>query len=216
MSRSAENSVRDWRRGYGVVDPTDKEVISYSLWSRKTFTSANTVTLDFFDSAQSGMDGNLPLAGQLANGVAFLIQAVRIIPVIRPTETAAAAPADGSADGALNDMFQMISTGSGLLRVGDKEYGRWPLFMLPAAAGLYGGFGNVGTLTAPASSQLQFASNGVPDPRSAFVLPIPIVIPPQFTFRVNVAWEAAITTHAATGNPKIFCVLDGELMRPKQ
>lgn len=216
MSRSQQNTVRDWRKGYGVVDPTDKEVISYSLWSRKTFTSASTTSLTFFDASQSGMDGNLPLSGQLANGTAFLIEAIRFVPAVKPTEAATAATADGAADGALNDVFQIITTGSALLRVGDKEYGRWPLFMLPAAAGLYGGFGNVGTNAAGSASQFSFASNGVPDPRSSFTLPIPIVIPPQYTFSLQVVWEAAITTHAATGNPKVFAIFDGELMRPKQ
>ncbi len=209
-------TVTDWRRGYGVVDPTDKEVISYTLWARKAFVSATTLSLTFFDSATSGMDGNLPLSGQLANGTAFLVQAIRFVVAARPTETATAATADGASNGALNDVFNIISTGSGFFKVGDKEYGRWPLFMLPAAAGVYGGLGNIGTGAAGAASQFQFGANGVPDPRSAFVLPIPIVIPPQYTFSFTATWEAAITMDASSGNPKVFAILDGELMRPKQ
>lgn len=214
MARQQRATVRDWRRGYGVVDPTDKEVISYSLWERLVYTTAVTTSLQFFAAAQSGQNGNLSQPGQLANGTAFLIQAIRFVPLLRTTETAAAAPAAGTSDGALQDMFALISTGSAVLRVGDKEYGKWPLFMLPAAAGPYGNFGNVGTLTAPASSQFAFATNGVPDPRSSYTLPIPIVIPPQYTFRVLVDWSAAITLTAGTSD--MIMILDGELMRPKQ
>jgi len=214
MSRTPKATVRDWRRGYGVVDPVDKEVISYSLWDRQSIVSGTTQALTFFGAPQTGQNGNLALAGQLANGTAFLIQAIRMCPLIRVTETAAAAPAAGPADGALQDMFTTVNTGSAVLRVGDKEYGKWPLFMLPAGGGPVGAMSNVGTLTAPASSQFAWATNGVPDPRSVYVLPIPIVIPPQYVFRVQVDWSAILTLVA--GNSDLLCILDGELMRPKQ
>lgn len=217
MSRTTRATVRDWRRGYGVVDPTDKEVISFTLWDRQTFTSASTVNLPFFSTPQSGQNGNLSLAGQLANGTAFLIQAIRVCPLLRPSELASVATADGAAHGALNDMFNLIWTGSGVLKVGDKEYGKWLLAELPAGAGLTGSMGNVGTSAAGAAAEFQWANNGVPDPRSVYVLPIPIVIPPQYTFRFTIDWAAAITFSAGVGaTAPIVVMFDGELMRPKQ
>jgi hypothetical protein len=217
MSRTQKATVRDWRRGYGVVDPTDKEVISFSFWARLTFTSNSTTSLQFFATPQTGQNGNLALAGQLANGTAFLVQAIRVCPLIRTTEMATQVGADGAADGALQDMFSLIWTGSSVLKVGDKEYGKWLNAELPAGAGLYGQMGNVGTNAAASASQFQWANNGVPDPRSVYVLPIPIVIPPQYTFRLLMDWSAVVVLSTATGATcPIVVMLDGELMRPKQ
>jgi hypothetical protein len=208
-------TVRDWRQGYGVVDPTDKEVITFALWDRLSYVSGTTTSLQFFATPQTGQNGNLSLAGQLANGTSFLVQAIRIVPLIKVTETAVAAPAAGAADGALQDMFELIRTSNVRFKVGDKEYGNWPTFMLPAAAGVFGGLSVPGTfITSDKTAQYQFASNGLPDPRAAYSFPIPIVIPPQYTFRLLIDWSAAVTLTA--GNSDIIAVLDGELMRPKQ
>ena len=215
MARSAKMTVQDWRAGYGVVNPTDKEVITYALWDRKLYTSGTTTQINFFDVQTDGIAGNLPLAGQLPNGWAFLIQALRFVPALPPFQNADADPNPAAVlTGPLNDMFNLISTGHIRIRIGDKEYGRWPLFMTPGGGGVVGNLGLAGTLTADAAAAATQANNGNPDPRAVYSFPIPIVIPPQYNFRVIAEWPAAVTL--AVGDSQIFCVLDGEVMRPQQ
>lgn len=214
MSRPIRMSVRDWRAGFGVVDPRDKEVISYSIWHRQNYVSAATLALEFFQVVASGINGNLNLAGQLPAGFHFLIQAIRVAILADTRETAAAAPAAGEVNGPLFDIKELSYDGTALLKVGDKEYGRWPIWMLPAGGGPTGQLAVPGTLTAPAISQLSAATNGVPDPRAVYTLPIPVVIPSQYNFLVRLEWDAAKTLEG--GNTAVCVVLDGELMRPKQ
>jgi hypothetical protein len=212
--RAARMTVSDWRGGYRVVDPTNKEVISIPLWHRLTYTSATTTLLQFFNAAAQGVNGNLELAGQLPNGISHLVQSIRIIICADTTERAAAAPANGTILSALQDVASLIHTGAAEFFVGSKSYGRFPLATLPAGGGLYGGIATSGTYTATNHGPLSFAVNGVPDVRNVYSLPIPIVIPPQYNFRLDLTWAAALTL--TMGNTQIIAVLDGESMRPRQ
>lgn len=208
-------SVRDWRSGFGVVDPRDKEVISYALWHRQNYVSGTTISLDFFQVVAAGINGNLNLAGQLAAGFHFLVQAIRVGILCDTRETNATAPAAaGELNGPLFDIKELTYDGTALFKVGDKEYGRWPIWMLPAGGGPTGQLAVPGTLTAPAILQASFATSGNPDPRAVYTLPIPVVIPSQYNFTVRLEWDVAKTLEG--GNTPICVVLDGELMRPKQ
>lgn len=207
--------VEDWRSGFGVVKPDEQEIISAPIWERLTYTSAATTQLTFFNRVPlNDFAGNLLLAGQLPAGNYFLVMAVRFVPFPDTTELATAAAAPGTSDGALQDISALVRDGIGTLRVGDKDYGRWPLLMLPGGGGSWGSFGNVGTGAAGEISQVQQGGNGVPDPRAVYTLPIPLMIPPQYNFDVNLRWPAAITLTA--GDTAVFMILDGELMRPVQ
>lgn len=218
--RSSRNQARranvsDFRSGFGVVDPTNKEIISWTFWERLTYTSASTVTLTAFAAVPANLeDGNLTGAGQLDQGHSFLAMAFRLAPAPNVTETAAAVPAAGNADGALQDIASLIYNGSYEITVLSKSYGRWPIFMAPAGGGPWGFFGNVGTLTAVASAQYQLGVNGVPDARNVYSLPVPIAIPPQTNFRLKLTFRSAQTL--TNGNTPIYAMLDGLLMRPVQ
>ncbi len=207
--------VEDWRSGFGVVKPDEQEIISVPLWETQDYVSAATTQLTFFNQVPATVfDGNLLLAGQLPSGNFFLIMAIRFCPFPDTTQLADAAGANGASDGALQDIVALTREGIGTLRVGDKDYGTWPLLMLPGGGGAYGGFGNVGTSAAASLQQVQYGSNGVPDPRSVYTLPIPLMIPPQYNFDVQLRWRAVQTLTA--GNTRCFVILDGELMRPVQ
>lgn len=205
----------DWRQEHAVVQPQQKETISYTLWHRLLYTSGTTVVLDFFTVGANGINGNLDLNGQLPNGYSFRVEVIRFAPALPTRETALAAPAAGAANGAIEDMHQVIMTGHGEFRVGDKRYGRWPLFMLPAGGGVQPFMSNVGIGTADTMSQVTYATNGIPDPRSVYSLPIPIVIPPQYSFAFHVEWPAFVTTDGDQ-DFFIFTMLDGQLIRPAQ
>lgn len=210
-------SVTDWRGKYSVVDSVQKEVVTFTLWERILFSGGVIPNLSFFTTGPTtGLAGNMPLGAQLPNGWSFLVQALRIAPAVFPSQTAAAAPAAGAVAGALNDLMGFITNTTTQLSVGDKTYGRWPTFMLPAGGGPSATMSNVGSLTAPASSQIQFATNGVPDPRSVYSLGIPVVIPPQYQFSVVLQGAATLTTVTPNTSFGVFCMLDGQLMRPAQ
>lgn len=211
---AAPQSLLDLVRQYGIVDMSNLEMISFAFWEKLTYTSGTTTSLTFFTAQHADTTGNLPLAGQLPSGFFFIIQAIRLGIFPATTQTAAAAPAAGTAAGAVDDVLRLVTTGDAKLTVGTKEYGRWPTWMLPSGGGPYGLMSNVGTLTAPAESLNQVGGSGVPDPRSVYSLPVPLLIPPQYDFKLILTWAAALTL--AAGNTPIYGVLDGTLIRPKQ
>jgi hypothetical protein len=205
----------DMVRQYGIVDFANLEMISYAFFDKLTYTSAATLSLNFFQVQKSDTTGNMPLAGQLPSGFFFIIQAIRL--AIFPASTLGAATAPGAAGaqaGALNDVLNLLTTGDSALTVGAKEYGRWPIHMLPGGGGPFGYVSNIGTETAPAFQLAQFGMNGPPDPRAVYSLPVPLLIPPQYPFKLFLTWAAALTL--AAGNTPITAILDGTLIRPKQ
>lgn len=208
---------RDPRPGHAVVNPVQKEKISFALWHRQAFVSATTVQLVYFTVGTSGVNGNVPPAGQLQSANSFLVQSIRVVPQLQPREAAAAAPAAGTIAGPIEDMFQIINTGDATFKVGDKEYGRWPIYMLPAGGGVGAGLLAVGAAEAAANIQeFSYAVNGSTDPRQVYSLPVPILLPPQYSFSLTLNWAAVITLTGFTTNVFITCILDGTLIRPAQ
>ena len=207
-------SIQDWRRGYGVVDPTNKEVITGMIWQRLSYTSGTTLTLSFFTTIPTVItDGNQESV-TLPNGWTHLVQAIRIIICTPTTETATAVPATGATETALEDIQKLTYKGVAEIFVGSKSYGRWPITTLPAGCGPTGGLAAQGTAAATNASQYGFATNGIPDIRAVYSLGIPFVIPPLYNYRVQLTWSAAQTLQA--GNTDIIVGLDGETMRPRQ
>ena len=207
-------TLNDYVKQFGIVDPAGKEIISFPLWERALYTSTTTLNITYFSANQTGALGNLPLAGQLPAGWFFIVQAIRILMAPAPTNDANAASADGAFAGALNDVNNLLVNSSTRLTVGSKEYGRWPTIMLPGGGGPWGGIAMSGTFAATNTEHGSFGLNGPPDPRSVYSLPIPVMIPPQYDFRLSIDWTAAQTLQA--GNTFIYGILDGTLIRPKQ
>jgi len=200
---------------YGVVDFSNMEMVSFALWEKLTYTSGTTMSLTFFVNQHADTTGNLPLAGQLPSGFFFIVQAIRLAPFPATTITAAAAnPGAGTLLGSFNDVHRLITTGDVKLTVGTKEYGRWPTWMLPGGGGAYGTLNMVSAQAAGQYQAFEYGVSGVPDPRSVYSLPVPLMIPPQYDFKMIATWAAALTLQA--GDTPIYGVLDGTLIRPKQ
>lgn len=207
-------SISDWRAGFGVVNPDQMEVLTYSLWERNLYTSATTTAISFFTGgATAGINGNLPLSGQLPANNYFLVQAIRIAVMQDTHRTGETAAAAGPTSTPLEDVSRIVNNTTCELRIGDKRYGRWPTFMLPGGGGAVGNLQLTGTVADPEFIESGFALNGPPDPRAVYSLGVPVVIPEQYNFSVQ--FEGAAQTLFG-GNPFIFCILDGELMRPAQ
>lgn len=214
MARARRMTVNDWRQGYGVVDPSNKEVITGAIWQRLVYTSGTTLKLDFFNTIPALItDGNQE-AITLPNGWSHLVQAIRIILAVDTTESALAAPAASVMEAAVQDIIKLSYKGTAEIFVGSKSYGRWPITNLPAGCGPAGGIAVASGATANTFAQYSFGTNGYPDIRAVYSLGIPFVIPPLYNYRVHLEWSAAQTLQA--GNTDIIVMLDGETMRPRQ
>ena len=180
------------------------EALPWVLYSTKTFTSASTTTLQFFDGAE-GADlslTNVPAAGQLSENEYFRIMSVGLNIMIRPVATASAA-----ATGAIDDMHQIALTGLGRweLLFNDKKFGPFPISFLHASGGAVGiGWG---TLTAQVS--IEHANNGVFD--GGFWVGGTYTIRPKMVFPMTMTWPAALTL--AGGNPKLQAYMIGVKFR---
>jgi len=61
---------------------------------------------------------------------------------------------------------------------------------------------------------IDYAQNGSPHVRNAFVLARPLFLAPQINFSVTLTWPAAITL--AGGDTPVTVALEGDLVRPVQ
>lgn len=190
-----------------------KEALGWMLWDTATYTSGTTTQLTFFTALRATIDlSNMQLAGQLPAPQAFLVRAIRFYPKQVPRATTRAASGNAQT-GVVSDIQLLINTGVLELTVGAKSYGLLPLWLLPSGGGAFGAYAADGD--EPSTGILiDYATNGVPDPRNVFTLAIPIFIGPQINFRVTVTWPAALTL--AGGNTSLCVGLDGDLIRPVQ
>jgi len=63
---------------------------------------------------------------------------------------------------------------------------------------------------------VDYAQNGIADPRAVNVLSKPIFIAPQINFTAVVTWPSAITLTPNNTNTVLAFLLDGDLLRPVQ
>lgn len=121
---------------YVTQSPVALEVIPDQLYSALTYVDNTTLQLDFFAAvaANQGLS-NMTQPGMLPNPQSFLIQAIRIyfrIPIMTVDMAASAA----NLVGVVNDAVLLINTGRLVLTIGQKTYGPWRLWMLPAGSAL--------------------------------------------------------------------------------
>jgi hypothetical protein len=183
--------------------------IGWKWWDSQTYVSGTTTQLPQWFNVRNTPDvGNMEVAFQLAAPKAFLIRAIRFFVKQRPQ--AATLPVAGSnAPGAIDNIAQLINTGVFVLTIGNKQFAMEPLWVLTAGGGAMGQLAVASTTVS-----MDYAQNGVPDPRAVNTLPIPIFIPPQLNFSAVVSWPTALTL--AGGNTVITFLLDGDLLRPVQ
>jgi hypothetical protein len=187
-----------------------KEVIGWTWWDVNNYTTAATNQLSFFATVKATRNlSNMKLAGQLPMPSAFFLRAIRVQIYDLPYDEAlVAAPATQT--GQLNDHLRLLNNGVGQLYIGDKLYGEWPLWMLPAGGGVVTKIGIV------AASVLDSNNNGFQDPRAVYSLTKPLFIAPQINFRFDMIWPAGAETLISISPKPIWCGLDGDLIRPVQ
>lgn len=193
-----------FRQKYGT-QINQEQIINWIWYDTLTYTSAATVLLTFFNAVRATKNlGNMELAGTLAHPKAFIIRAIRVVPLVPPA-SAQAAPF------ATSDVYLLMANAWAELTIGNKNYGTWPGLALPSGAGVWSDGAGAG---AEANDEfVHTAGHGAPDPRAVYTLSQPLMIDPQINFTFTLQWAAA---QALTGDKNIMVMLDGELLRPVQ
>jgi hypothetical protein len=185
--------------------------IGWKWWDTQTYVSGTTTQLPQWFNVRATPDlGNMEVAFQLAAPKAFLIRAIRFFIKQRPRSVTPAL-ATGAATGAIDNVAQLINTGVFVLTIGNKQFAMEPLWVLTAGGGA---MGMLALSAISGASTVDYAQNGIADPRAVNTLSIPIFIPPQLNFSAVVSWPAALTLSG--GNTDITFLLDGDILRPVQ
>jgi hypothetical protein len=125
------------------------EVVPSMLYDTLTITSGagTTPELRFFQQTNVNLDiSNMKQSGMLGNPEAFLIQNIRVFYKLAATIIASAAA--GPFTGVFNDLILASNTAIGELKIGNKSYGPWPIWTLPAANFVKGSISSAGATAA--------------------------------------------------------------------
>lgn len=185
------------------------ESIGWKWWDTQTYTSGTTTALTNFFNVRATPDlSNMEVAFQLAAPKAFLVRAIRFFIKTRP-QAATILGGGNTQTGVFDNVAQLINTGVMSLTIGNKTYDLEPLWCLTAGGGAVGSM-----IGASTTSQIDYAQNGIADPRAVNTLSKPLFIGPQINFNARIDWAAALTLQG--GNVALTLLLDGDLLRPVQ
>lgn len=186
------------------------EVIRWFLYSYNTYATGGHTELIFFSTpvaqATNGYgDTNMQQAGAMAGNEAFVICAIRTVPLPAQADYDVAATMTPVAFGQWNEVFSRNTWLE--LRIADKLYQQGgPLIRFPQGDG-------PGTVVAGAATVLRNVSwfnNGHPSGMATYKVDPPILILPTRTFNVTLRWRTAL---AVTTAGKIGVELEGYRVR---
>ncbi len=126
------------------------EVIPAMLYSTKSYVSATTTVLTFFDTVAGSRPDltNMQQSNMLPNPESFLLENIRIY-FRDAVESDDSGAGDASPlDSRFNDIVQLVSRGILNFRIGNKQYGPFPLWALPANSFVKGAFASGSDLLA--------------------------------------------------------------------
>jgi len=202
------NIPKEWE-SYVTQTNLGLEVVPAVLYDVLTYTSATTTNLRFFQQTNVARDiSNMKQAGMLSNPEAFLIQNISIFSRHNPWTQAATASATIQT-GQFNDLVLLSNTGIATLKIGNKEYGPWPLWRLPSATFVKGSIATGGATAANLVEQY-----GQIDGPLYSLFPN-LMISPLQSFDLTLSWPSGAVTLVA-GNPPIEVLFDGQLARSVQ
>ncbi len=144
------NPVPDEWLSYVTQTNLGLEVIPAMLYSVHDYVSGTSTILPFFDFVNAARKDltNMQQPSMLPNPESFLIQGIRVF-----FWSDVQSEADGAGDATplvsqFDDIVQLSTKGILSMKIGNKSYGPWPLWTLPAATFAKGvlsiGTGNVG------------------------------------------------------------------------
>lgn len=194
---------KEWS-DYITQVPGALEVIPSVLYSTKTFTSASTTVLTFYDFVEGSRPDltNMQSANQMSNPESFLIQNMRLyfknFVQSDPSGTADA----GQVVSQFNDVVKLASQGILQLKISNKQYGPWPLWMLPANSFVKGAMSTGSDLV---------VDYGQID---GFLYPVEpnLMLAPVQNFTVTLSWPAGTVT-LSNATVDIEVLFDGKRAR---
>ena len=175
---------------YATAVSDAAEVLDKVFWDTQQYAQAGSTLLTFFQALPANIElGNLDQPGIIGGNRPFLIRAISVA-----FRTLVAA-----------DIAILARRGVLRLNIGNKDYGEWPVEMLPPGGGVYAFF-----TTGVVTQQVEAATFGVPDARNCYTLTKPLLIPPQLNFRATLEYQAAQAISVAT---QVTVLLKGEIVR---
>jgi len=200
---------------YKITYGTALEFITDTMYDTQAYGSGGVAQLNFFQNAISLANPattNMPLAGTLPDRQGFLVMSMRVFFGFQPFSTARTA--SGSLqNGLVADMVTLLTQGVLNINFLNKNYGFFPLWLLPAGGGAAPFFATEGA-TADPGAMVEFANNGIPDARNIYVMEQPLFLPPMTRLGVSMNWNQPAPTITRAQNIKLL--FDGLMVRPIQ
>lgn len=197
---------REWTE-YVTQTNLGLEVIPDQIYQALTYTDNTTTNLSYFTTISANKSlGNLVTAGMLPNPQSFLIQAIRLYArlTIQTVDMAASA---ADLVGSANDLALLVNTGRLQLNIGQKSYGPWRLWMLPA------GSAPKPTLAAAGAEAAAQVSTYAQIEGAIWGMFPHLMIAPLQNFDVQIDWPAAVNLSA---DLVLEVMLDGQRARAVQ
>lgn len=167
-----------------------------------TFTDNVTTLLRFFQQTNVAEDlTNMKASGMMVNPEAFLIQNISIF--FRTTVETVDSGGAGALASQINDIVTLANTGICKLKIGNKIYGPWPIWRLPASTFLKGMLSQAGAEAA----NLTQAYGQLDGP--LYSLFPNLMLSPLQSFEVTLSWPSGTVNTSA--NVVIQVCLDGQL-----
>jgi hypothetical protein len=209
---------QEWTR-YVTQSPVGLEVIPAHLYSTKNFignggTGPATTILTFFDFVQGSRQDltNMQQPNMLPNPESFLIQNIRIFTWQEPQSDNSGVGNAANLVSQFTDIIQITQRGVANLKIGNKQYGPWMSWTLPANSFVKGGFSTGSDLLADYG---QLDGNLYPLNPNLMIAPLQ-----QFTFTLS--WPGGPITlsqdipDGASEQIPIVVLFDGQLARAVQ
>jgi hypothetical protein len=169
--------------------------------------AGSTPELRFFQQTNVNLDiSNMKQAGMLGNPEAFLIENIRIFFKVPANIIAASAP--GAFTGLFNDEVVASNTGIAELTIGNKKYGPWPLWMLPASNFVQGSISSAGATAANVAVAYGQLSGPL------YPLFPNLMLSPLQPFVMSVRWPSG--SPALSAGLVTECLFDGQRARSIQ
>lgn len=185
------------------------EFIPDTLFDTQPYPLAGSLQLNYFQVRAASPDlGNLPLGNTLPARTGFLIMSMRVFCDSPPFNTTAAAT-NTVQTGATSNMTQILNRGTVAFTIENKNYGNFPLWMLPSGGGATPYF-----QTGDVDVVVDYANNGVPDARNMYVLEEPLFLSPLVDFNIAIRWPAL--RPIVTNITPVTLLFDGLKVRPVQ
>ena len=208
------NIPKEWR-DYVTQINLGLEVVPSVLYSVKSYVSHTSQVLTFFDFVRGSRPDltNMQQPNMLPNPESFLIQNIRIFNWGNVNSADSGIGDCGEIDSQFNEWVELVKRGILELKIGNKQYGPWPLWMLPANSFVKGGFSTGSDL---------LADYGQVDGALYPLIPNLMIAPLQ-QFTVTLSWPGGPVTlcpdlddeEAPTELP-IEILFDGQLARSIQ